>query len=106
MPRVASRNLSQPGDEDLRGLDQSGSCSHADRDTAANIGISGSAIPEREELTQAFERICGAAQALLGEPMWARGYWVATSGNVTDEVRKRYIEEQKPPEPDDDFNVV
>jgi putative transposase len=31
---------------------------------------------------------------------------VATSGNVTDDVWKRYIEEQKPPEPDDDFNVV
>jgi putative transposase len=31
---------------------------------------------------------------------------VASSGNVTDEVWKRYIEEQKPPAPDDDFNVV
>jgi putative transposase len=31
---------------------------------------------------------------------------VATSGNVTDEVWKRYIEEKKPPTPDDDFNVV
>jgi putative transposase len=38
--------------------------------------------------------------------LWARGYWVATSGNVTDEVWKRYIEEQKLPAPDDDFNVV
>ena len=41
-----------------------------------------------------------------GQHLWARGYWVATSGNVTDEVWKRYIEEQKPPEPDDDFKVV
>ena len=41
-----------------------------------------------------------------GQHLWARGFWVATSGNVTDEVWKRYIEEQKPPEPDDDFNVV
>ena len=41
-----------------------------------------------------------------GQHLWARVYWVATSGNVTDEVWKRYIEEQKPPEPDDDFNVV
>jgi putative transposase len=36
----------------------------------------------------------------------ARGYWVVTSGNVTDEAWKRYIEEQKPPAPDGDFNVV
>lgn len=35
------------------------------------------------------------------KPYWrqhlsARRYWVATSSNVTDEVRKQYIEEQKP----------
>ena len=41
-----------------------------------------------------------------GQHLWARGYWVAASGNVTDEVWKRYIEEQTPPEPDDDFHVV
>ena len=41
-----------------------------------------------------------------GQHLWGRGYWVSTSGNVTDEVWKRYIEEQKPPELDDDFNVV
>jgi putative transposase len=38
--------------------------------------------------------------------MWARGYWVCTSGNVSDEVWQRYIEGQKPPEPDDDFEVI
>jgi REP element-mobilizing transposase RayT len=37
---------------------------------------------------------------------WARGYWVASSGNVTDEVWKQYIEDQKPEEPDDNFKVV
>ena len=31
---------------------------------------------------------------------------VATSGNVTDEAWGRYIEEQKPPEPGDDFKKV
>lgn len=41
-----------------------------------------------------------------GQHLWARGYWAATRGNVTDEVWKRYIEEQQPPTPDDDFNVV
>ena len=34
------------------------------------------------------------------------GYWVASSGNVTDEVWKAYIENQKPELPDDNFNVV
>ncbi len=41
-----------------------------------------------------------------GQYLWARGYWVASSGNVTDEVWKDYIKNQKPPEPDDDFTVV
>ena len=41
-----------------------------------------------------------------GQHLWARGYWVVTSGNVTDEVWKEYIENQKPPEPDDSFEVV
>ena len=41
-----------------------------------------------------------------GQHLWARGYWVATSGNVTDEVWKEYIKNQTPPEPDDDFEVV
>jgi hypothetical protein len=30
----------------------------------------------------------------------------ATSGDVPDEVRKKYIEDQKPEEPDDNFKVV
>ena len=41
-----------------------------------------------------------------GQHLWARGYWVVSSGNVTDEVWKEYIKNQKPPEPDDDFEVV
>jgi putative transposase len=41
-----------------------------------------------------------------GQYLWARGYWVASSGNVTDEVWKKYIEEQKTDEPDGDFRVL
>ena len=41
-----------------------------------------------------------------GQHLWARGYWVVSSGNVTDEAWKEYIKNQKPPEPDDDFDVV
>jgi putative transposase len=41
-----------------------------------------------------------------GQHLWARGYWVVSSGNVTDEAWKEYIKSQKPPEPDDDFTVV
>jgi putative transposase len=41
-----------------------------------------------------------------GQHLWGRGYWVATSGNVTDEVWKKYIEDQKPEASDDNFKVV
>lgn len=43
-----------------------------------------------------------------GRHMWARGYFVATSGNVTDEVVKEYIRLQVEGEPKDggeDFRV-
>jgi len=36
----------------------------------------------------------------------ARGYWVASSGTVTDEMWAEYIKNQKPPEPDGDFHVT
>ena len=38
--------------------------------------------------------------------LWARGYWVASSGNVTDEVWQKYIENQVPEEPDENFKIV
>ena len=41
-----------------------------------------------------------------GQHLWARGYWVASSAHVTDEVWMKYIEDQKPEEPDDHFQAV
>ena len=38
--------------------------------------------------------------------LWARGYWVASSGNVTDEIWMEYIKNQTAPEPDDNFSVT
>ena len=42
-----------------------------------------------------------------GRHLWARGYFAASSGNVTDEVIKQYIESQgkEPPTDDEDFQV-
>ena len=41
-----------------------------------------------------------------GRHLWARGDFVATSGNVTDEVIARYIEEQDIEPEDADFKVT
>jgi REP-associated tyrosine transposase len=38
--------------------------------------------------------------------LWARRYFVATSGNVTDEVISRYIEDQDVETEDADFKVT
>ena len=42
-----------------------------------------------------------------GQHLWARGYFVASSGNVTDEVVAQYIEMQaeKPQNDNEDFQV-
>ena len=41
-----------------------------------------------------------------GRHLWARGYFVASTGNVTDAVIKQYIEMQgAAPQNDDDFKV-
>jgi putative transposase len=40
-----------------------------------------------------------------GRHLWARGYFVASSGNVTDEVIIQYIEEQDSHDKDDDFQI-
>lgn len=40
-----------------------------------------------------------------GRHMWARGYFAASSGNVTDEVIMKYIEGQELERIDEDFKV-
>jgi putative transposase len=37
--------------------------------------------------------------------MWARGYFAARSGNVTDEVIMQYIEQQGLEPPDAEFKI-
>ena len=40
-----------------------------------------------------------------GRHLWARGYFAASSGNVTDEVIMAYIEQQSQEPPDGDFKI-
>ena len=44
-------------------------------------------------------------RACWGRHVWARGFFVASSGNVTDEVIMEYIKTQDVSKPDDDFQV-
>ena len=49
-----------------------------------------------------FKRL---SRTFWGRHMWALGYFVASSGNVTDEVIMKYIEEQGKEPPDSDFKI-
>jgi putative transposase len=75
-------------------------------------------IPPRLSVSRAVQHLKGRSSHKLlnefgilrkryrGQHMWARGYWVASSGNVTDEVWMEYIKNQVSPEPDDHFQVT
>jgi putative transposase len=45
------------------------------------------------------------SRAFWGRHIWARGYFVASSCNVTDEVIMKYIEQQNLEPPDGDFKT-
>ncbi len=45
-------------------------------------------------------------QKFWGRHLWARGFFVATTGNVSDEVVAKYIEDQDVESQDDDFKVT
>jgi putative transposase len=47
----------------------------------------------------------GLSRAFWGHHLWARGYFVASSGNVTEEVIAKYIEEQGKEPIDGGFKV-
>ena len=52
-------------------------------------------LSENQQLSQAF----------WGRHLWARGYFVATSGNITDEMIMEYIKNQDVSESDDEFTI-
>ena len=72
--------------------------------------------PPRLSVSQMVQYIKGKSSRLLqqefsdlrkrywGQHIWARGYFCASSGTVTDEMIKAYIEHQKIP-PKDNFSV-
>jgi putative transposase len=74
-------------------------------------------VPPRYGISDVVQRIKGrSSRKMLGEfgelsrqfwggHLWARGYFVASSGNVTDEVIAQYIEAQGKECGDEDFQI-
>ena len=53
------------------------------------------AMAQRDQLAGAAAGISTPTQEILGPAFWARGYLAVSSGNITDEMVKEYIEEQE-----------
>jgi REP element-mobilizing transposase RayT len=76
--------------------------SYADVNSAELVGVARRAISEGTQFAQIAESEFGIlSKRYWGQHLSARGYWVASSGNVTDEVWVEYIKNQTPPEADD-----
>src|SRR5579862_1043256 len=77
-------------------------------------------VPPHVAVSELVQRLKGRTSRLMlsafnelsrqfwGRHLWARGYFVASSGNVTDEVIKQYIEAQEksgPPDASSTFTI-
>lgn len=52
-----------------------------------------------------FEEFPVIKKRYWGRHFWARGYFCATSGQITDEMIKSYLEQHFEPNPDDKFKM-
>jgi REP element-mobilizing transposase RayT len=81
-------------------------CRIYNRHSTEPVSIESGSISEGKSSHKLLSEYRHLQKKYWGQHLWSRGYWVCTSGNVTDEVWKEYIKNQKPLEPDDDFNIV
>lgn len=76
-------------------------------------------VPPNRSVSEVVQRLKGPSSRLLleeynelrrqfwGRHFWARGYFAASTGNVTDEIMKQYIESQELDDGDDDeFSIA
>jgi REP element-mobilizing transposase RayT len=52
-------------------------------------------VAERDQLPGVTAGVSAFASEILGRHVWARGYLAVSSGNITDEIVKAYIDEQE-----------
>ncbi len=91
MSRVVARDCAKQRDDHLCGSNQQGSRAYADRHSTEFVCIQGGSVSEREEFSQDAFGVSTIKEAVLGSAFVGEGlFWVASSGNVTDEVWKAY----------------
>ena len=104
--RPAEGDLSSQGGGDHTRCGGTGSDAHAGVGAAGHGAGQVGAVSERAGIAEAPRRILGTAQALLGQHLWARGYFCASVGAVDEETIKQYIENQKWDEEDQWFKIT
>jgi putative transposase len=52
-------------------------------------------MAERNQLAGTAAGVSAPAKAVLGRHFWARGYLAVSSGAITDEMTREYIDEQE-----------
>jgi putative transposase len=52
-------------------------------------------VAEGDQFAGAVTRICSFAEKFWGRHLWARGYLAVSSGTITDEMIREYIDEQE-----------
>ena len=78
-----------------------GSCPCAAVLSAESVAEQDHAVHQGQKFPQAVDGVQAPSEAVLGRHLWARGYFVASSGNVTDEAIIEYIRQQEGNEPSD-----
>jgi putative transposase len=58
---------------------------YASVDSAASVGVASSAFLKGRSSHKLLSEYAALQHRYWGQYLWARGYWVASSGNVTDE---------------------
>lgn len=88
------RNLCGTRDTDSKWKCKSKSCAHVVGRANTHVTGANSAILKRKKLSPITEGISRTTEEVLGQHLWARGYFCAAVGAVNEDLIKKYIENQ------------
>ena len=78
-------------------------------DTIISVSAPPFKVPRRNAYgrtaSKVFEEFAHLKKRYWGRHFWARGYFCATVGQMTEEMVKQYLEHHFEPKPNDDFRM-
>jgi putative transposase len=73
--------------------------------SSAVVASENNPVHQRGFVAQVARRIPAFAETRLGQHLWARGYFCATVGTVTQEQIQEYIDKDEQQSPDENFHI-